>query len=593
MILIPKKDDTWRMCMDCRPINAITIRYRHPIPHLDDLLDELYDGIIFSKIDLRSGYRQIRVRERDEWKIAFKTKFGLYEWLVMSFALKNSPSTFMRLMNHVLRSLIGRCVVVYFYDILVCSSCVDDHILHVRQMLELLGKESLYVSLEKCTFGTNEVVLLGFVVGFRGVKVGIEKVKAIQSWPTPQFVNDTLCENIYWCDASNVGIKAILLQEGYLIAYFSSHLNYSTYDKELYALIRALQSDHESLKHLRAQNKLNKGMPNRHAKYVIKHKKRKVNIIVDALSRRHVLLAMLETKLLRHEGFLFRDRRLCVPMSSIRKLLVKKEHEGGLMGQFREVKTYETLVEHFYWPHMRRDVYHVCERYLVYKGAKSKVSPHGLCTPLPVPTCPWMDISMDFVLGFPRCKSGRGSIFVVVYRFSKMTNFIPCHKVVKLRGLPKTIFSHRNSMFLIRFLRSWKDWSLHILFSYNRVINGTTSHSPFELAFSNLRKFKLLPRRDRPFKILKKVNDNSYIVDMPQEFMGSNTFNVFDLSPCVLSTLPPNLRANSLQEGEHDMDWAQDIGDTQKDMRTLESTALQDPLTRDWQLLGSMLKRQI
>ncbi|RDX71338.1 hypothetical protein CR513_49337, partial [Mucuna pruriens] len=151
MILVPKKDGSWRMYTDYHPINVIIVRYRHLIPHLDDLLDELHGACIFSMIDLHSGYHKIFMREGNEWKIAFKTKYGLYEWLVMPFRLTNAPSMFMRLMNHVLRSLIGRCVVVYFDDILVYSTCMDDHVTHVQYVLQLPKDEFLYVNLEKCT----------------------------------------------------------------------------------------------------------------------------------------------------------------------------------------------------------------------------------------------------------------------------------------------------------------------------------------------------------------------------------------------------------------------------------------------------------
>ncbi|RDY13335.1 Retrovirus-related Pol polyprotein from transposon 17.6, partial [Mucuna pruriens] len=233
------------------------------------------------------------MREGDEWKAVFKTMFGLYEWLVMPFGLMNAPSTFIRLMNHVLRSLIGPCVVVYFDDILV---------------LQLLKDEFLYLNLESAPSTLRKLYFWGLLWGHRG-RLSNALVLAL-----PNFHKSFELE----CHASNVGVRVVLLQEGKLITSFSKklkgvQLNYSTYNKELYAFHYLLSnefiihSDHELLKYLKDQHKLNK----RRAKwmefleqfpYVIKNKQGKINIVVGALSRRHALLAILETKLLGFEN---------------------------------------------------------------------------------------------------------------------------------------------------------------------------------------------------------------------------------------------------------------------------------------------------
>src|SRR5262249_19363277 len=271
-----------------------------------------------------------------------------------------------------------------------------------------------------------------------------------------------------------LGIGVVILQDKRPVAYFSeklkgAQLNYSTYDKEHYALVRALETwqhyllpkefvihtDHESLKHLKGQDKLNK----RHARwvefvesfpYVIQYKQGKENVVADALSRRYVLISTLSTKLLgfehlkelyeddldfanvyracehaafhgfyRNDGFLFRNGKLCIPQSSIRELLVREAHSGGLMGHFGVDKTLDILHEHFFWPNMRKHVVKICAQCISCRQAKSRVQPYGLYMPLPVPKHPWIEISMDFILGLPRTKKGRDSIFVVVDRFSK------------------------------------------------------------------------------------------------------------------------------------------------------------------------------
>ncbi|MCO5565098.1 hypothetical protein L7F22_018769 [Adiantum nelumboides] len=184
VLLVQKKDGSWRMCIDYRALNKITVKNKFPIPRIDDVLDRLQGASFFSRIDLKSGYHQIRVNPADVPKTAFRTTFGLYEFLVMPFGLINAPTTFNRMMDIIFRPL-RHCVGTFFDDMIVFSKSGAKHKEHLRAVFEMLRKERLVVNGKKSEFFTEEIQFLGHIVSKDGVRMDPAKIKAIQNWLEP------------------------------------------------------------------------------------------------------------------------------------------------------------------------------------------------------------------------------------------------------------------------------------------------------------------------------------------------------------------------------------------------------------------------
>nr|KYP59153.1 Retrovirus-related Pol polyprotein from transposon 17.6 [Cajanus cajan] len=185
IILVKKKDGSWRVCTDYRALNAITIKDSFPIPTVDELIDELFGATIFSKLDLRSGYHQILLNPEDRYKNAFRTHHGHFEWLVMPFGLTNALATFQSLMNDIFHGLLRKFVLVFFDDILVYSSSLKDHLYHLEVVLQILQRQQLYARFSKCSFGVKEIDYLGHTLSGSGVAMDCNKLQAVKEWPRP------------------------------------------------------------------------------------------------------------------------------------------------------------------------------------------------------------------------------------------------------------------------------------------------------------------------------------------------------------------------------------------------------------------------
>ncbi|TYK11029.1 retrotransposon protein, putative, Ty3-gypsy subclass [Cucumis melo var. makuwa] len=444
-------------------LNKVTIRNKYPLRRIDDLFDQLNGATLFSKIDLRSGYHQLKVRESDIPTTAFKTRYGHYVFRVMSFSLTNAPAVFMDLMNRIFHQYLDRFVIMFIDDILVYSVDKEAHEEHLRIVLQTLRDKLLYTKFSKCEFWLDQVVFLGHVLSAKGVSVDPQKWEAVVNWERPTSVTEELKKRLVtapilalpvtrkgytiYCDASRQGLGCVLMQNGNVIAYASRQLkkhecNYPTHDLELAAIVLALKiwrhylfgkkchifKDHKSLKYIFYQKELNLRQRRwleliKDYDCTIEYHSGKGNVVVDALSRK---LRLLKSALCGIRVALLSELRGF-------KAVMTVEDSGSLLAQF-QVKPVRQRLE-------------------------------GLLNPLLVPEWKLEHITMDFLFGLPRASGRHDGIWVIVDKLTKTARFIPVKaisildqlarlyvdKIVSQHGVSVSIVSDRDPRFTFKF----------------------------------------------------------------------------------------------------------------------------------------------
>ncbi|KAJ1038769.1 hypothetical protein NDA10_001054 [Ustilago hordei] len=190
VLFVPKKDGGLRLCVDYRGLNKITVKNRAPLPLIEEQLFLLRKARIYTKLDLRAAYNLIRIAKGDEWKTAFGTQLGLYEYLVMPFGLANAPAHFQSFINDIFRDILGIYVVVYLDDFLIFSDTEEAHVKHVTEVLTCLRSNRLFAKLSKCEFHTKTVEFLGYIIKPTGIEMDPEKVRTVKEWPMPESIHD-------------------------------------------------------------------------------------------------------------------------------------------------------------------------------------------------------------------------------------------------------------------------------------------------------------------------------------------------------------------------------------------------------------------
>ncbi|KAK3551428.1 hypothetical protein QTP70_017324 [Hemibagrus guttatus] len=429
-----------------RGLNAITVRYPYPLPLVPAALEQLRGARVFTKLDLRSAYNLVRIHEGDEWKTAFHTMSGHYEYCVMPFGLTNAPVVFQALINEVFQDLLGKGVIVYIDDILVYSTSMEEHVCMVRKVLCRLQQHHLYVKLEKCEFHRPTVTSLGYVISHHGVEMDVVKVQAVTEWPAPTSVRELQCflgfANFYRRFIRNYSLVA-----GPLTSLLRGKPKKLTWTDQIRTAFQQLKNCFTTAPILRH--------PDPDLPFVVE---------VDAsssglgavLSQRHGEPSKLHP-------CVFYSRKL-TSAEHFRQQVMQWVHEAPSSGHPGIRRSTQLIRRRFWWSSLGPDVEEYVKACSTCAQARtSRQLPEGLLEPLPIPRRPWLHLSVDFLTDLPDSE-GFTTVMVVVDSFSKGCKLISLkglhtamqsagamfNHVFRNFGLPEDIVSDRGPQFTSR-----------------------------------------------------------------------------------------------------------------------------------------------
>ncbi|GKD74488.1 putative reverse transcriptase domain-containing protein [Tanacetum coccineum] len=431
VLFVKKKDGSFRMCIDYRELNKLTVKNRYPLPRIDDLFDQLQGSSIYSKIDLRSGYHQLRVREQDVPKTAFRTRYGHYEFQVMPFGLTNAPAVFMDLMNRVCKPYLDKFVIVFIDDILIYSKDEREHEEHLKAILELLKKEKLYAKFSKCEFWIPKVQFLGHVIDSRGIHVDPAKIESIKDWAspkTPTEIRQFLGLAGYYCHTPRRGLDGIRVRGrdcGPQV--YSTHVT-SRKERIEPLRVRALVMT------------IGLDLPKRILEAQIDAQKPEnlMNKDVGGIIRRDIPRERLEP---RADGTLCLHSRSWIPCyGDLRSVIITIQQVEISINTVPE-KRYQRCIKKFNWlAKMKADIATYVSKCLTCARVKAEHQrPSGLLVQPEIPEWKWDNITMDFITKLPRSSTKvSDTIWVIVDDLQKLY-FLPYGRMIYWISLAKVI----------------------------------------------------------------------------------------------------------------------------------------------------------